>query len=106
MAFEQPYGPDPSKRHHARFCRLDQIDEDGRLLWLAAATSDQERWQDWFALARHGASRNQLSPACHRCLSKRAGLSISALSPKAAMRSGSGKPRASAAQTSPMAAEV
>jgi hypothetical protein len=36
----------------------------------------------------------------------RCGPSISAVRPKAAMRSGSGRPRASAAQASPMAAEV
>ncbi len=37
---------------------------------------------------------------------RRCGPSISAVSPKAAMRSGSGSPRASAAQASPIAADV
>jgi hypothetical protein len=40
MAFEQPFGPDPRKRHHVRFWRSAELDEDGRPLWLGAATFD------------------------------------------------------------------
>lgn len=40
MAFEQAFGPDPSKRHHARFWKLDKLDDQGRPLWLGAATFD------------------------------------------------------------------
>ncbi len=40
VAFEQPYGPDPRKRHHVRFWRSKEVDEQGRPLWLGAATFD------------------------------------------------------------------
>ena len=40
LAFEQPYGADPSRRHHVRFWRSTQLDTDGRPLWLGAATFD------------------------------------------------------------------
>jgi hypothetical protein len=40
MAFEQAFGPDPSKRHHVRFWKSEQVDADGRPLWLGAATFD------------------------------------------------------------------
>lgn len=40
IAFEKAFGPDPSKRHHARFWKSDEVDEDGRPLWLGAATFD------------------------------------------------------------------
>ena len=39
-AFEQSYGPDPSKRHHARFWKSAKVDTLGRPLWLGAATFD------------------------------------------------------------------
>ena len=39
-AFEQPVGGDPRKRHHVRFWRSEQVDEQGRPLWLGAATFD------------------------------------------------------------------
>lgn len=41
LAFEQAFGPDPSKRHHARFWKQDQTDDQGRPLWLGAATFDR-----------------------------------------------------------------
>ncbi|MBV8620118.1 MAG: LssY C-terminal domain-containing protein [Curvibacter sp.] len=41
MAFEQAFGPDPSRRHHVRFWRSQALDEQGRPLWLAAATFDR-----------------------------------------------------------------
>lgn len=40
LAFEQPVGPDPRRRHHVRFWRSGQVDELGRPLWLGAATYD------------------------------------------------------------------
>jgi hypothetical protein len=40
LAFEQPVGDDPRRRHHVRFWRAEQVDEDGRPLWLGAATFD------------------------------------------------------------------
>lgn len=40
LAFEKPFGPDPSKRHHVRFWQSDEVDALGRPLWLAAATFD------------------------------------------------------------------
>ena len=40
LAFEQPVGPDPRKRHHVRFWRSPEPDANGRRLWLGAATYD------------------------------------------------------------------
>lgn len=40
LAFEQPVGGDPRKRHHVRFWRSEQPDDQGRPLWLGAATFD------------------------------------------------------------------
>jgi hypothetical protein len=40
LAFEKPFGPDPSKRHHVRFWQSDEVDALGRALWLGAATFD------------------------------------------------------------------
>jgi hypothetical protein len=42
LAFEQAFGPDPSKRHHVRFWRSREVDEQGRPLWLGAATFDSK----------------------------------------------------------------
>jgi hypothetical protein len=41
LAFEQPVGPDPRKRHHVRFWRSDKADPDGRPLWVGAAIYDE-----------------------------------------------------------------
>ena len=41
LAFEQPIGNDPRRRHHVRFWRCDQLDEAGRPLWIGAATLDR-----------------------------------------------------------------
>jgi hypothetical protein len=41
LAFEQPIGSDPRRRHHVRFWRSEQLDDDGRPLWLGAATLDK-----------------------------------------------------------------
>lgn len=40
LAFEQPLGDDPRRRHHVRFWRSDKVDDDGRPLWLGAGTFD------------------------------------------------------------------
>ncbi len=41
LAFQQPVGGDPRQRHHVRFWRSEALDEDGRPLWMAAATFDR-----------------------------------------------------------------
>src|SRR5437762_623424 len=40
LAFEQAVGRSPKQRHHVRFWRSDRVDEDGRPVWLGAATYD------------------------------------------------------------------
>jgi hypothetical protein len=40
LAFEQPIGTDPRRRHHVRFWRAEKEDEQGRPLWFGAATFD------------------------------------------------------------------
>ena len=40
LAFEQPIGDDPRRRHHVRFWKSPQLDQDGRPLWIGAATLD------------------------------------------------------------------
>jgi hypothetical protein len=40
LAFEKPVGDNPRERHHVRFWRSGQFDEQGRPLWLGAATFD------------------------------------------------------------------
>jgi len=40
LAFEQPVGHDPRQRHHIRFWRSAKEDEQGRPLWIGAATFD------------------------------------------------------------------
>jgi hypothetical protein len=40
LAFEQPVGKDPRRRHHVRFWRSDKLDQRGRPLWIGAATYD------------------------------------------------------------------
>jgi hypothetical protein len=42
LAFEQPVGPDPRQRHHVRFWKSDQVDPDGRPIWLGAAIYDKK----------------------------------------------------------------
>lgn len=41
LAFEQPVGRDPKKRHHVRFWQAPGREFDGRPLWLGAATFDE-----------------------------------------------------------------
>lgn len=40
LAFEQPLGNDPRRRHHVRFWRSEKVDEQGNPLWMGAATLD------------------------------------------------------------------
>lgn len=40
LAFEKPVGSNPRKRHHVRFWLTDRI-EDGRPVWMGAATYDE-----------------------------------------------------------------
>jgi hypothetical protein len=40
LAFEQPVGHDPRQRHHVRFWRSEQVDEQSRPLWMGATTYD------------------------------------------------------------------
>ncbi len=40
LAFEQPVGSNPRKRHHVRFWRTDKT-EDGRPVWIGSATYDK-----------------------------------------------------------------
>jgi hypothetical protein len=40
LAFEQPVGGDPRRRHHVRFWRSAKVDQQGRPLWIGAATFD------------------------------------------------------------------
>src|SRR5215204_4239279 len=41
LAFEQPVGDDPRHRHHVRFWRCEQVDSDGRPLWIGSAVYDK-----------------------------------------------------------------
>ncbi len=41
LAFEQPVGDNPRKRHHVRFWRSEKIDADGRPVWMGSATYDE-----------------------------------------------------------------
>jgi hypothetical protein len=41
LAFEQPVGGNPRKRHHVRFWKWDQLSPDGRPVWFGAATYDK-----------------------------------------------------------------
>ncbi len=41
LAFEQPVGGNPRKRHHVRFWRSEKMDPDGRPVWVGSATYDE-----------------------------------------------------------------
>jgi hypothetical protein len=41
LAFEQPVGNDPRQRHHVRFWKSSQLDDQGRPLWAGSATYDK-----------------------------------------------------------------
>ncbi len=40
LAFERPVGDDPRQRHHVRYWRSSELDQDGRPMWFGAATMD------------------------------------------------------------------
>lgn len=40
LAFEQPVGDDPRKRHHVRFWQAPKPDESGRPIWMGSAIFD------------------------------------------------------------------
>src|SRR6185369_11715834 len=41
LAFEQPAGDDPRRRHHVRFWKSSKVDDQGRPAWVGSATYDQ-----------------------------------------------------------------
>lgn len=41
LAYEQPIGNDPKKRHHVRFWKSDKVDDQGFPMWMGAATKDE-----------------------------------------------------------------
>jgi hypothetical protein len=41
LAFEQPVGKDPRRRHHVRFWRTPQDDPSGRPTWVGSVTYDE-----------------------------------------------------------------
>lgn len=41
LAFEQPVGDDPRRRHHVRFWKSDKLDDQNRPLWFGSATLDE-----------------------------------------------------------------
>lgn len=41
FAFEQPAAKSPSKRHHVRFWKSTELDQEGRPLWMGAGTFDK-----------------------------------------------------------------
>jgi len=41
LAFEQPVGNDPRKRHHVRFWKTEKVDSDGQPLWIGSAVYDE-----------------------------------------------------------------
>ncbi len=40
LAFQQPIGKNPRRRHHVRFWRSEALEDHGRPLWVGAATLD------------------------------------------------------------------
>lgn len=41
LAFEQPVGGNPSRRHHVRFWKADKVDDQNRPLWFGSASYDE-----------------------------------------------------------------
>lgn len=41
LAFEQPVGNDPRKRHHVRFWKTEKVDSDGQPMWIGSAVYDE-----------------------------------------------------------------
>jgi hypothetical protein len=42
LAFEQPVGDDPRQRHHVRFWLSNEVDWDGRPVWVGSAIYDKK----------------------------------------------------------------
>lgn len=40
LAFEQPVGDNPRKRHHVRYWRSEKLDPNGRPVWMGSASYD------------------------------------------------------------------
>lgn len=41
LAFEQPVGDNPRQRNHVRFWKTDKSNDDGRAIWIGAASYDE-----------------------------------------------------------------
>ncbi len=41
LAFEQPVGNNPRQRHHVRFWKTDDVNDDGRPIWIGSASYDE-----------------------------------------------------------------
>jgi hypothetical protein len=41
LAFEQPVGNNPRQRHHVRFWKTNDVNDDGRPIWMGSASYDQ-----------------------------------------------------------------
>ncbi len=41
LAFEQPVGDNPRQRNHVRFWKIDKVTDDGRPIWIGAASYDE-----------------------------------------------------------------
>jgi hypothetical protein len=41
LAFEQPVGGNPRQRNHVRYWKTDKSNDDGRLIWIGAASYDE-----------------------------------------------------------------
>ena len=41
LAYEQPVGDNPRKRHHVRLWKTEKTDPDGRPMWIGSATYDE-----------------------------------------------------------------
>ena len=60
LAFEQPVGNSPKQRHHVRFWRSAEVDDNGEPLWLGAADV-RRRGRDQPHNRRHHASHQPRS---------------------------------------------
>jgi hypothetical protein len=41
LAFEQPVGGNPRQRHHVRFWKTEDVNDDGRPIWIGSASYDE-----------------------------------------------------------------
>lgn len=41
LAFEMPVGDNPRQRHHVRFWKSDDVNDDGRPVWMGSASYDE-----------------------------------------------------------------